>query len=604
MNANSRLNQLPPALESVDERAASTYTPPDGTVTTVQEQLRNAQYIADACNAVLTRTKPPTQAVMERYDDLAPQPWMGDITRSLISNDVLTVEPAGIRLPEEKSGERDEYAMAVAGLLRAIAPPNNRMSVISVHHELSARTRPDSFGQNLRRDVARLATRGALLGSDVPGRQFTIVPSQMFRNAVNAPGDILDQLRSSKWGEMGSDPESNLCFRGTPELAAVVKTQSHVPQYGSKVTLKTLADEESLPLLHTRALQEVITGPRHNHLVLTDSHSTYFFNNVSSLLRATNTIKHHQFHSVVSSLYDRMSHEQFSHLIGLKFLENAERFITATTEFAQFDVFDPNEYADRNYGGIEALLEDQNICKIVSFALSWLGIKNARAADIGCGPNPYPAMLFAPYASSIDLPEYAQPNRDYMDDFLAGRLPQSQMQIWPKFGRYMVEGGGDPYIDVLPRLQQMAAEGRVRVQFGDARNLPKNRWNLASMYFVDDSISLYRSDQREVVASVCEAVEFEGLVIAGNMLNDKDHFGYKAGNGKVYPNVSQNAAEVKQGYTDNEMYSLVIETSGTKKARIGYSGMAVVLAAHRGSEMHKKLEALKPQLESMGFKVI
>jgi hypothetical protein len=598
MNTGSKFEGSLAELNLTYEQLTAQYGIPDGEPASAQEQLANAQHIVGACDVALTGTTPPPESVVERYNKIGSRPWIGDITRSLIRNDVLTLEPAGLNVAEAGWNGRDEYVLAVAGLLRAIAPQHNRMSVVSIHHQLSARAAP-----SLHKSIARLMTGGALLEGDILGEQFAIIPSRMFEGLADAPDDFIDQLRSSQWGELDSG-ESGLYFRGTPELAAVGQVRSSLPKYGNRVVIKTLADEDSLPLLHARALQEVISGPQHNHLVLSDSQWMSFYGGVFALLRATNSIKHHQFHTVVSSMQSHMTKDQFSHLIGAEFREHAQRFITATTAFADFDVFDSSEYADRNYGGEEALLDDQNICKIVSFVLSKLGIKNAKAVDIGCGPNPYPAMLLAPYARFIDLLEFSPPSRVYMSDFLSGQLPESKMQIWPKFPRYMVEGGGEPYENVLPLLLQMAAEGRVRVQFGDAHNLAQEKWELGSMYFVDDSISPFRSDQREIVASACKAITFEGLLIAANMLNDKDHLGYTAGDGKVYPNISQNIIELKQGYTDNDMYTLVIQTSGAEKARAGYSGMALTLAAHSGSAMHKKLEALKPQLKEMGFTIL
>ena len=87
------------------------------------------------------------------------------------------------------------------------------------------------------------------------------------------------------------------------------------------------------------------------------------------------------------------------------------------------------------------------------------------------------------------------------------------------------------------------------------------------------------------------------------MLNDESHVGYNAGDDKIFPNISQNVLELKQAYTDNDMYSLVIPLGDTRKARVGYDGMVLTLAAKRNSAMHLKLEAIKMQLLAMSYAV-
>ncbi|HSD55735.1 MAG TPA: hypothetical protein VLA92_01125 [Candidatus Saccharimonadales bacterium] len=591
------------------EQLTTPYDIRDGVKATPEEQLANADYMALAISKALTGTRPPSDRVAERYEELPSAPWLGDVVKALIRNDVLTVEPSGLDIAGSQSRGQKKYGLAAASLLRSMAPPNNRMSMVTIHHEpLPNSSSPLAPNQPhfLRTSAARLVEEHAVLRGDIPGKQFTLVPSQQFEGVPDGRDGILHRLKSSSWGSLGRGVDSHLSFLTSPELDAVtLPVWDRLPVKGGSIVLKSLAGQESLSLLHAQALTGMFASDRnHNHLALIDYTYWHSYTGVFALLRATEVLKHHQFHVVSPVLPDEMARDQFVHLMGQQFMHHVERFIKAATVFADFKKFDPLEYVERNYGQPEAMVDDQNICRIVSFALSKLGVRDASAVDIGCGPNPYPAMLLAPFASSIDLLEYSPPNREYMAALLSGGLSDQQMQVWPKFGKHMVEGGGDIYKDALPRLQQMAAEGRVDVRFGDIFKLPKKQWKIASLYFVDDSISIYRSDHREAVASTCEAIEDEGLVVAGNMLNNKKHLGYQAGAGKVFPNISQNALELKQAYTDNKMFSLVIETAGVEKARKGYDGMAVVLAAHSGSEMHRKLETLKPQLEALGFRVI
>jgi hypothetical protein len=420
---------------------------------------------------------------------------------------------------------------------------------------------------------------------------------------------IVDQLRQSEWGKVVSGGEGkSLRFDPNESLRDLLPPFSR--HEGKGLTIKWPDGIETKTALHAQALESILCGG--HHLTIANATQYDYYRDVFALLRATGNTKQHQFHTIREYDYrDRSSRDprvtdptEFAYSVGRQLQDHVKKFVDSREMFESFDNFDPYEYTMRNYGKAEALKDDQDICKVVSFALTNLGIRDADVVDVGSGPNPYPAGLLLPFARSIELLEYAKPNRNYMREFLKGTLQQEYAKIWPKFERHMQEGGGDLYEGIFNRLQLAAREGRVAVKRGNIFQLPKKKWRIASQYFVDDSISIYRSDYREAVASMCEAIEDEGLVISGNMLNDKAHIGYNAGNGRKFPNISQNATELKQAYTDNEMYSLVIPVGDERKAREGYHGMVVTLAAKRNSAMRHKLEGVKVQLQAMGYDVL
>jgi hypothetical protein len=87
-----------------------------------------------------------------------------------------------------------------------------------------------------------------------------------------------------------------------------------------------------------------------------------------------------------------------------------------TESFTPWGEFDSIEYVSRSYDQT-ILPEDREIIRAVITSLQRLGVAPGsleRVADVGSGPNFYPAMILAGLlkpGGSIELIEYAQPNR-------------------------------------------------------------------------------------------------------------------------------------------------------------------------------------------------
>jgi SAM-dependent methyltransferase len=276
-------------------------------------------------------------------------------------------------------------------------------------------------------------------------------------------------------------------------------------------------------------------------------------------------------------------------------------FIKGRKRFADFKDFNAHGYAEQHYGRNEAVIEDQDICKIVSFALGKLDIRARKAADIGCGPNPYPGMLLLPHAQTVDLLDFSPSNREYMQAFFSGALSYNHIQMWRKFEKHMVEGGGDAYVGIFDAIRQAADQRRVQVGHGDVFKLPAETWDLMTAYFLIDSISLYRSDQHDAIASVNRALTEDGVAIFANMLNRANHVGYQVNGGQEFPNISQTVHQLKQAFTDNDMFSVVARVRHDKQTvRDGYDGMAVVFACHKNSARRQQLIDLIPALKELG----
>jgi hypothetical protein len=510
------------------------------------------------------------------------------------------------------------HSLALAGLFRAIVPSDRQIRLVTLAHNsynlvggTSRIPDPEYQRQHILSTAELLRTQGALRKGDMPGRDYTVLATDKFIHCGEQPGGIISQLRRSEWGEVVSEAEgSRLQFvpnNSLREILSLNPQQAFRRNGRDDVTVKWPDGLETKSAMHAQALQPILRNSG-NHITIANAPQYDYYQEVFALVRATNSTRQHLFHTIREHDYRvprgrETDPTEFAYWVGKQLKGHVQHFIDSREMFASFDNFDPYEYAMRNYGGEEALKDDRDICKILSFTLPQLGIRDAAVAEIGPGSNLYPSALFEPYARSIELLEFAKPNRDYLQAFFNGTLPQGHVDIWPKFESYMQQGGGHIYDGVFTRLQQAIQGGRVSIKPGDIFKLPEKKWGLASQFFVDDSISIYRSDYREAVTSMCKSIIDEGLVVSGNMLNDKSHVGYNAGDDKIFPNISQNVRELKQAYTDNGMYSLVIPVGDTRKAREGYHGMVLTLAAKRNSAMHLKLEAVKMQLQAVGYAI-
>ncbi len=596
-------------------------------ILTERQQLDNAYFVSGALQGVLRGLERTTSE--EAQEQIRSEPstaWLGDISRALIRGERVTIEPgtasSSSYAPEDLGVAHmaaQHHSLALTGLFRAIIPSDRQIGLVTLAHNAysfvggeSRISDPMYRRQHILSTAELLRKQGALRKGDKPGRDYTILATDNFIHTGEQPDGIISQLRQSEWGEVVPGIEdTGLRFvpnNSLREILSLNPRQAFGRFEEENVTVQWSDGLETKSALHAQALQPILQSSG-NHITIANTMQYDYYQKVFALLRATNSTKQHLFHTIREHDYHTLPGREtdpteFAYWVGKQLQGHVQHFIKSCEMFESFDNFDPYEYTMRNYGKAEALKDDQDICKVVSFALANLDIHDADVVDVGSGPNPYPAGLMLPFAKSVTLLEYAEPNRDYMRAFLNRTLPHDYAKIWPKFEHHMKEGGGDPYEGVLTRLQQAAQEGHVTVEPGNIFRLPKKKWRIASQYFVDDSISIYRSDYREAVASMCDAIEDEGLVISGNMLNDKNHVGYNAGRGRLFPNISQNATELKQAYTDNDMYSLVIPVGDTRKAREGYYGMVITLAAKRNSTMRHKLEGVKTQLQAMDYTVL
>jgi hypothetical protein len=504
-------------------------------------------------------------------------------------------------LPTELT-DWDEMQFAFCGALRSLIPPGSPTKLLFRIHDYID---PVSGGFILPRaqELYRLQVErglreyGAILPSDVRGEQYDIHSlSDIQEGYLEMTMAAADQ---SNTGRVGVTRDGAISFFPTPEiietLSASKATKERLQKYG--VTIRS-SGAYSSDVIEAASIRKSLSEPAEMHLHIDQVGVTSRIGKYL-LMRALGETRLERFHNV--SL-ERSSIDPLAvpyYLLLNRIGDHARHFSKNLDRYEDFENFDPVEYVWRNYG--ERILgDDYKLCQMLSFALDYLGIENANTVDLGCGPNLYPAMLLAPHSREIDLLEYSSKNREFVTNwFEEQELSEDLLHVFDKFEDVMVSLRGGRYRGVQDKLRFMRERKRLRLSFGDTFNLPKRLWKVALHFFVGDSLTNQKLVFPDTVRTVKGVLDPEGVSFAAYMLNDPNHEGYQAGDGKLFPNVSQTATEIHNTYTDNDLVSAVIPTGDSDKARAGYDGMALVVSAHKGSEMAKKIPALEQAIREM-----
>ncbi len=263
---------------------------------------------------------------------------------------------------------------------------------------------------------------------------------------------------------------------------------------------------------------------------------------------------------------------------------------TKSQPAAVFDTwsdFDPVEYVNRNYDKI--LSADQLIIKKVIAGLRDMDLPRLRrVADVGAGPNFYPAMLLASLIEPdghIDLIEYSGTNRRFMQTLLgdgdgifynknkAGVAQEiDTREPWQKFETFIAQFGMEPRFRHTFSKARRAAKSVA----GDVYWLPEAAYDFVSSYFVPESITISKIEYSIAVNSLLGAVRPNGGFMMAFMIGSA---GWPAGEGTQFPAVDLSFTDVQ------EMFEAIpgIEAETTyvedehEKARPGYHGMSIVI---------------------------
>lgn len=260
----------------------------------------------------------------------------------------------------------------------------------------------------------------------------------------------------------------------------------------------------------------------------------------------------------------------------LKEARLAHRGHSTSKTFTPWKDFDVIEYVTRKYGKT-LLKEDRFIISKVIETVQKLDIKPGSlqtVADVGAGPNLYPAMLFAPLVKSksdggqIDLIEYSQANRAYVESILHGDgKPLVPESVWRKFEELMARES-DLWEHALNGVKEKA-----RVVAGDIFELPTDYYDAISSYFVSESITEDMATCKKAVDSLINATKKDGFLMIAHMLGTQ---AWPAGEGTQFPAVPITVEDLHKMY-DTKTKVEIFETGAKPDDPKGHYGMALVV---------------------------
>lgn len=255
--------------------------------------------------------------------------------------------------------------------------------------------------------------------------------------------------------------------------------------------------------------------------------------------------------------------------------------------------FDPIEYVTRNYGKL--LPEDRIIINTAIDALKSFPLEGVRrVADVGTGPNFYPAMLLASLIEKdgcIDLIEYAKPNRAFMRTLLGqsdgiyrnkNKLGRAQSintrQQWQQFEDLIAAVG------THHKFHHTFAKARASAQCipGDIYTLPESTYDFVSSYFVAESITTDKAQCTHALTSLLKSVRPSGGFMVVLMVGSK---GYPAGESTHFPAVDLSLTEIRNIFSaiPGVTAKTTLARDAHEKARDGYHGMAIVMGTRVAS---------------------
>jgi lipid-binding SYLF domain-containing protein len=134
--------------------------------------------------------------------------------------------------------------------------------------------------------------------------------------------------------------------------------------------------------------------------------------------------------------------------------------------------------------------------------------------DVGTGPNLIPFFCALPRAARLTAWEYAKSNVDW----LQAELRRNEMRPqWRHFWAVTREACGPGYdlpADPIPLLRSKA-----KIEHGSIFDLPRRRWNAATMFFCAESITERQDEFEAACAAFAACVKPGGALIAAFLVH-------------------------------------------------------------------------------------
>jgi hypothetical protein len=238
----------------------------------------------------------------------------------------------------------------------------------------------------------------------------------------------------------------------------------------------------------------------------------------------------------------------------------------------RWERFDPVVYLEHNYRDLRP--DDREILEWVRdhFASHFGQSGSANGlvgADVGTGPNLYPALSMLPWCGKIRMIDYAAGNCEW----LRGEV-RNFGRNWDAFWELLTARSA--YAAVAdPRAALTRA---ARVMSGTVFDLPDyESWDLATMFFVAESISA-RPDEFESAVDRFVAGLRPGAPFAAAFMENST--GYELA-GETFPAVPVRAQDVEARFARRTSVDVRRVGLADAPARDGYAGMIVALGVKK-----------------------
>lgn len=567
------------------------------------EQLIDAAYPddRDRLQTILTCIDERAFEELSEYGLDVHYAWLNDVVASLIQGSpvvdihVSATEPAVstdaangfMRFAASKMTPKDMLCIELTSLLRKISPKLGRIRMVITINDLFAveadrHLTPDERNNYVVDMLDFLAHRGSILPNDIPGKDYIVIRAS---EQVAQVDELIARLDTSKHGRVVYDTQGNTYFRPTRRLIETLALKGKASR--EELVVAGVIIRRYDGSLSPQALDaitflddEVVQGL---HLIMIDEQLAFEQDKTYALIRALDAV-HQEDHHNVFFASDNLPAEIVYYWISKVLEQYIQEFLFLLNRYDEWQMFDPYEYAMRNYGK-EIVVEDIQIINGIIAACAHLGLvpqSLEHIADVGTGSNLYPLMLTVPFLkrdAKIDVLEFTQSNREYLQKTAAGTVGPDHATIWDKFEQLMVEVGGEQYAGSMALAKQKA-----NIQFGDIFNLPKAKYDLVSSYFVAESIVDSHLPFRTAIKSLAQAIKPEtGILMIAHMLESE---GYFAGVGTNFPAVKLTVNQLAEAYRDADLDFVIVPVSDNGsdyKVREGYHGMAFVVATPRHS---------------------
>lgn len=518
--------------------------------------------------------------------------WLDDILRTATSGaSVIGIETVGpyaanhltadgLDIRAERLPADEQIGLLLAGIFRDVFADCENVRCVALIDDLTSYIPGRELTQEERdRYVVAIADIfrdfGAIKPDDRPGKNYIFIRESELPPAVD---ELVQRLRQSRAGDVDTLPNGDVIFYPSESFIERLALLSNNRRREFR-RRGVLVKRQGRPTCHAmEAASHFHPASREmQHVMMLDRYFQSQQDKTYALVRAMEIVTQDRYHNL---FYDseRLSPEVIVYVICELLAEQARRLLVSHDRESSWEQFDSDEYVTRNYG-TRILPEDRTIINIVTDQLAQLNIpfKDAKlVADIGSGPNLYPAMILAPYLTddgAIDLIEYSSSNRSYVQATIAQTPEERSGGIWNKFEELMIGTAGDQYLGCLERVCELGNS-----VLGSVFALPKSRYDIVSSYFVTESITSSRQEFWLATRNLATTVRPGGIIIAAHMVGSR---GYQAGEGTHYPAVELSVEEIVQAYRDAGLtFSLSVVEQTMLKARDGYQKMMVVIAQH------------------------